>query len=259
MADTNVCVRRLLAERCDRAISAPPRWRCVSPEVGQVRQARLGDPEIRPDPRDRPVALTGERDDALAELLRIWRWHVEHILFKPPEGDSGHLSTKPGELVHRSAKVRTPTGLPRSARTSCDREGRPLDPRDHGADPDRGDYRPGACRFAAASPRTPPYFPSTGISLNEASTRVQAIRPSSLPLACGRPDGTGRPWAHPPGFAPRRPRADNARRGGDRSSSTDLELHAQLTSVDLHPVVHSLRATSCRTSPLRSSALALCR
>ena len=33
----------------------------------------------------------------------------------------------------------------------------------------------------------------------------------------------------PPGFAPRRPRANNARQGGDRPSSTDLELQAQLT------------------------------
>ena len=31
----------------------------------------------------------------------------------------------------------------------------------------------------------------------------------------------------PPGFAPRRPGADDARRGGDRPSSTDLELLAQ--------------------------------
>jgi hypothetical protein len=35
MADTEVCVPRLLAERCDGAISSPPRWRCVSPEVGR--------------------------------------------------------------------------------------------------------------------------------------------------------------------------------------------------------------------------------
>jgi hypothetical protein len=33
--------------------------------------------------------------------------------------------------------------------------------------------------------------------LDEASMRVQAIHPSGLPLACGRPDGTGRPWASP--------------------------------------------------------------
>jgi hypothetical protein len=43
--------------------------------------------------------------------------------------------------------------------------------------------------------------------LHEASTRVQAIRPSGLPLARGRPDGTGRRFGFPPSFAPRRPRA----------------------------------------------------
>jgi hypothetical protein len=112
-------------------------------------------------------------------------------------------------------------------------EGALYTPGNNGAHPDRGDFRPGAYRFAAASPCTPPHIPSTGLSLNEASTRVHTIRPSGLPLACGRPDGTGRPWAHASGSAPRRPRADDAHRGGDRPSSTDLELHAQLTSVDL--------------------------
>ena len=64
-------------------------------------------------------------------------------------------------------------------------------------------------------------------ALDEASTRVQAIHPSGLPLACDRPDGTGRHLGFPPSFAPRRPGADNARRGGDRPSSTDLKLLAQ--------------------------------
>src|ERR1019366_5764349 len=91
----------------------------------------------------------------------------------------------------------------------------------------------GTCRFAAASPCTPPYFPSTGISLHEASTRVQALRPSGLPLACGHPDGTGRPWTFPRASHPADQEPDNARRGGATPSSTDLELHAQLTSVDL--------------------------
>jgi hypothetical protein len=54
----------------------------------------------------------------------------------------------------------------------------------------------------------------------------QFTRPA-IPLACGRPDGTGRHLGFPPSFAPRRPGADNARRGGDRPSSTDLKLLAQ--------------------------------
>jgi hypothetical protein len=63
--------------------------------------------------------------------------------------------------------------------------------------------------------------------LHEASTRIHAIHPSGLPLARGRPDGTGRRFGFPPSFAPRRPGADDARRGGDRPTSTDLELLAQ--------------------------------
>jgi hypothetical protein len=62
--------------------------------------------------------------------------------------------------------------------------------------------------------------------LNEANEDSHEVRPSGLPLACDRPDGTGRPWAHASGFAPRQPRADNARRGGDRPSSTDLEYRS---------------------------------
>ena len=86
-----------------------------------------------------------------------------------------------------------------------------------------------------------------GSALNEASTRVQAFRPSGLPLACGRPDGTGRPWAFPRASHPADQEPDDARRGGDRPSSTDLELHAQLTSSISNPVVHSWCATSRRT------------
>ena len=44
-------------------------------------------------------------------------------------------------------------------------------------------------------------------------------------LACGRPGGTGRPWASPRASHPAV--TDDARRGWDRPSSTDLELHAQ--------------------------------
>jgi hypothetical protein len=50
-------------------------------------------------------------------------------------------------------------------------------------------------------------IPPCEAPLYEASTRVQAIRPSGLPLAYGRPDGTGRRLGFPPSFAPRRPGA----------------------------------------------------
>jgi hypothetical protein len=94
-------------------------------------------------------------------------------------------------------RARTSTGLPRSARVSYDRGGCPLYPEDGGAPPGQVVSLTGACRSTAASPCTPLHIPSCGASLHEASTGVQAIHPSGIPLACGRPDGTGRPWAFP--------------------------------------------------------------
>jgi hypothetical protein len=133
-----------------------------------------------------------------------------------------------GRLTGQDVPARTSTGLPRSARVSYDRGGCPLYPEDGGA-------HPGLSRVL--SRRLP--LPS-GQSFTPAPTshlaRVrftghqrgfkQFTRPA-IPLACGRPDGTGHRLGFPPSFAPRRPRADDARRGGDRPASTGLELHAQ--------------------------------
>jgi hypothetical protein len=100
--------------------------------------------------------------------------------------------------------------------------------------PDRSHFPAGACRFAAASPCTPPYFPSTGISLNEASTKgshvfARPVFPSPVTARMERAALGLHPRASH--LADQEP--DDARRGGDRPSSTDLELVAQLTSVDL--------------------------
>jgi hypothetical protein len=58
----------------------------------------------------------------------------------------------------------------------------------------------------------------------------------------------GPPLGFPPSSAPRRPGADDARRGRDRPSSTDLELRAQRRiSRSSNRVAHSQRATSRRT------------
>ena len=65
-------------------------------------------------------------------------------------------------------------------------------------------------------------IPSRGAELDEASTRVQAIHPSGLPLACGR-RMEQRALGLPPSFEPHRLSTDDAHRGGDRPSSTDLE------------------------------------
>jgi hypothetical protein len=129
---------------------------------------------------------------------------------------------------------RTSTGLPRSARTSCDRGGRPLCPGDSGAHPDRGHFPAGARRFTATSPFPPPTVPPARMLLNEASTKgsrvfARPVFPSPVAARMERAALGLEPRAsHPADQEP-----DDARRGGDRPSSTDLELHAQLTSVDL--------------------------
>ena len=66
-----------------------------------------------------------------------------------------------------------------------------------------------------------------GPALNEASTKgsrmfARPVFPSLWP-----PGWNGPPLGSSLAFAPRRPRADDARQGRDRPSSTDLELHAQ--------------------------------
>ena len=114
--------------------------------------------------------------------------------------------------------------------------------------PDRADCPAGACRSTTASPCTPLQHPTGGAPLDEASTRVQAIHPSGLPLACDRPDGTGRPWAFPRASHPADQEPNDARRGGDRPSSTDRNYTLNSHQSISNPVVHSIRATSRRTS-----------
>jgi hypothetical protein len=65
--------------------------------------------------------------------------------------------------------------------------------------------------------------------INEGSSH-SAVRSSP---ACGRPDGMGRPWAQTPGFAPRRPRADDARRGGTGHGAQTWDYRSTHTSDDL--------------------------
>ena len=75
----------------------------------------------------------------------------------------------------------------------------------------------GVRRISAATSLHPASGTPPGrASHHEASTKVQAIHPSGLPLARRRPDGTSSRFGFPPSFAPRRPEPDDARRGGDR-------------------------------------------
>ena len=126
-------------------------------------------------------------------------------------------------IRHGTHLSRTPTGLPRSGRTSYDRGGCPPYPKDAGAHPE--------LRYLL-SRRLPPYrdqsltplqHPTFGAVRNEASTRVQAIHPSGLPLACGIPDGTGA-LRLTPSFAPRRPGAGRRTRG-QGLNACDLASH----------------------------------
>ena len=112
----------------------------------------------------------------------------------------------------------------------------------------------GACRFTAASPCTPPQHPtSRGSRFTRHQRGFTQVHPSGLPLACGRPDGTGA-LGLSPGLRtpPTRSRTTHVR-GGDRPSSTDLELPLNVI-IRRSPirVVHSMRATSRRTRHCRS-------
>jgi hypothetical protein len=128
--------------------------------------------------------------------------------------------------------ARTSTGLPRSARMSCDRDGCPLYPEDGGAPPGQVVSLTGACRSTAASPYTPLQHPITrgfasrGINGGSSNSPVRSS-PRLWP-----PGWNGPPLGFPPSFAPRRPGADDARRGRDRPSSTGLDYALNITSVD---------------------------
>ena len=146
--------------------------------------------------------------------------------------------------------ARTSTGLPRSARVSSDRGGCPLDPGDGGAPPEPSGVPGRRLPLPSGQSLNPSSNnPSTGVHFTRHQRGFKQFTRPAIPLACGRPDGTSRRLGFPPGFAPRRPGADNARQGGDRPSSTDLELHAQHhISRSSNRVAHSQRATSCRNA-----------
>jgi hypothetical protein len=104
----------------------------------------------------------------------------------------------------------------------------------------------------------------------------QSLHPAALPIDRGRitrhsegsrnspvrssprlwpPGWNGPPLGFPPGFAPRRPRAGRRTPGWgqaiEHGPGTTRSTHSSISN----PVVHSLCATSGRTSPYRSSGL----
>jgi hypothetical protein len=174
------------------------------------------------------------------------------VAFRPPAFASRSSDSRRGiGLSLRSAyrarpSARTSTGLPRSARTSCDRGGCPLYPENDGAHPAGSPPRPAPAASQRQVLRSRQQQAIDGVPFTRHQTRVHAIHPSGLPLA------------HAPGMEPAALRLPPELRtlpspathveGGDRPSSTDLELPLNSHPSISNPVVHSMRATSRRTA-----------
>jgi hypothetical protein len=144
---------------------------------------------------------------------------------------AGELGSPHGRLT--GPRAGPLTGLPRSARTSCDRSGCPLTPGTAVLIPVRGTCPAGACRSTAASPSTPLQHPTLrGSTLRGINEGLRNLPVRSSP--CLRSPG----WNGPPlGLSPeasaaRQPGADDARQGrgqaiehgpGQRRSTTSAE------------------------------------
>jgi hypothetical protein len=141
----------------------------------------------------------------------------------------------------RQRRARTPTGLPRSARTSCDRDGCPLYPEDGGALPGLGDVPSrrlpllGGQSFHPAPASHRQGSASRGINEGSRDSPVRSS-PRLWP-----PGWNGHALGLPPGLRtpPTRSRTTHAR-GGDRPSSTDpWNYTLNITSAD-SPIGSSL-------------------
>jgi hypothetical protein len=156
-------------------------------------------------------------------------------------------------------------GLPNTPKTCTDLDG--VSPfRTHELRPARAPSKPRGQRCSPRPRRLPagrrPHLSS------------QSLHPAALPIDRGRitrhsegsrnspvrssprlwpPGWNGPPLGFPPGFAPRRPRAGRRTPGWgqaiEHGPGTTRSTHSSISN----PVVHSLCATSGRTSPLRSS------
>jgi hypothetical protein len=177
------------------------------------------------------------------------------VAFRPPAFASRSSDSHRG-IGPSSRSAYRPTAGPRRgyrvpharARTGV---GAPSTPRTTVLIPTKPFSLAGACRFTAASPLTPLQHPPRGASLLEASTRVQAIHPSGLPLAWRPPDGTGDPFGFPPSFAPRRPGAGQRTSGWGQAIEHGPETRSTTShQPSLQSRIHSMRATSRRTNDL---------
>jgi len=129
---------------------------------------------------------------------------------------------------HAPRTRRTSTGLPRSARTSCDRGGCPLYRGDDGAHPGLMIVLSRRLPLPPRpAPRPCPSIPSTGVCLTRHQRGfkqfARPIFPSPAAARMERAAASAFPRAsHPADQEP-----DDARRGGDRPSSTDLKRRSR--------------------------------
>ena len=120
--------------------------------------------------------------------------------------------------------------------------------------PTRGDYRPGACRFTAASPCTRHTSHRQGLRLTRHQRGfkqfARPVFPSPVAARMERAALGLEPQAsHPADQEP----TTHARVGtGHRTRTWNYTLNSHQSISN--PVVHSMRATSRRTSPKRSPA-----
>jgi len=183
------------------------------------------------------------------------------VAFRLPAFASRSSDTRRGVgLSSRSAyrtrhrRARTPTGLPRSARTSCDRGGCPLYPEDSGAPPGLRDVLSRRLPLHGGQSFDPaPTSILRGCALrgiNEGSSH-SPVRSSP----CLWPPG----WNGPPlGLPPRLPHPADQEptthaRGGDRPSSTDLEQRSTTSAEPPILRVHSIACDLASHRPRRKS------
>ena len=143
-----------------------------------------GSPD-RVSPLSRPGTWPGIRPvihHRPAGGLASARWFP--AAFRPPAFASRSSFTRRGVgPSSRSAyrpHGRTPTGFPRSARTSSDRGGRPLYPGDNGAHPDRGDLPAGRLPLRSGQslhPAQPSHHAGLRLTRHQPRVHTQFARP----------------------------------------------------------------------------------
>jgi hypothetical protein len=122
-------------------------------------------------------------------------------------------------MVGLPANGRTSTGLPRSARMSCDRGGCPLYPGDDGAHPGRGPSPTRIRRISTTSPCTPtPTLHLTGLHITRHQRGFKQFTRPIFPSPAAARMERAAASAFPRASNPADQESDDARQGGDRST-----------------------------------------